>query len=159
MANNGYTFARWNGHEHAHHGTFDSYVSVRTIGNCETIFDHRYGVAMIGGILHCCSALQSRFSDANLSCVKALLGGWLTPEGKWSRILSGIGNDARTIMVFLYWQQLEWDNSVTSWFHCKWSERHGLRFMNMLSYWFFFASSCVMFTSLLFQLDLLPVVG
>src|SRR5260221_5174046 len=141
-----------NGHEHAHHGNFwTSYVfseDHKVIAKQFLITGMAW--AMIGGILSLLFRLQLGFPDANLSWLKPLLGGWLTPEGKIDpEFYLALVTMHGTIMVFFV---------LTAGLSGTFSNfliplQVGARdmasgFMNMLSYWFFFASSCVMFTSL-----------
>src|SRR5258706_12524654 len=108
------------------------------------------GWALIGGMLSGLFRLQLGFPAANLAWLKPILGGWLTAEGKIDpEFYLALVTMHGTIMVFFV---------LTAGLSGTFSNfliplQVGARdmasgFMNMLSYWFFFASSCVMFTSL-----------
>jgi cytochrome c oxidase subunit 1 len=138
-------------HEH-HHGNFwTNYIF------CQ---DHKViakqflitGIfwALIGGTLSVLFRLQLGFPEANLAWLKPVLGGWITPEGKIdTEFYLALVTMHGTIMVFFV---------LTAGLSGTFSNfliplQVGARdmasgFMNMLSYWFFFLSSVVMFTSL-----------
>ncbi|MEJ7646835.1 MAG: cbb3-type cytochrome c oxidase subunit I [Chryseolinea sp.] len=106
--------------------------------------------ALLGGILSVIFRLQLGFPDASLAWLKPVLGGWITAEGKLDpEFYLALVTMHGTIMVFFV---------LTAGLSGTFSNfliplQIGARdmasgFMNMLSYWFFFASSCIMFTSL-----------
>lgn len=106
--------------------------------------------ALIGGVLSVLFRLQLGFPEANLEWLRPLLGGWITPEGKIdTEFYLSLVTMHGTIMVFFV---------LTAGLSGTFSNfliplQIGARdmasgFMNMLSYWFFFLSSVVMFTSL-----------
>ncbi|MCS6974464.1 MAG: cbb3-type cytochrome c oxidase subunit I [Cyclobacteriaceae bacterium] len=141
------------GHEHEHHeGNFwTNYIFSQ---------DHKViakqflltGMfwAVIGGILSVIFRLQLGFPNMNLEWLKPVLGGWITPEGKLDpEFYLALVTMHGTIMVFFV---------LTAGLSGTFSNfliplQIGARdmasgFMNMLSYWFFFLSSVVMFISL-----------
>ncbi len=106
--------------------------------------------AFIGGLFSIIFRLQLGFPDADLSWLKPLLGQWITDEGKLdTQFYLALVTMHGTIMVFFV---------LTAGLSGTFSNfliplQIGARdmasgFMNMLSYWFFFASSVVMFWSL-----------
>lgn len=106
--------------------------------------------ALIGGILSVLFRLQLGFPDANLEWLRPILGGWITPEGKIdTEFYLALVTMHGTIMVFFV---------LTAGLSGTFSNfliplQIGARdmasgFLNMLSYWFFFLSSCFMMTSL-----------
>src|SRR5258705_2013788 len=140
------------GEEHAHHGNFwTSYVfreGHKVIAKQFLITGMAW--AMIGGILSLLFRLQLGFPDANLSWLKPVLGGWITSTGQIDQnFYLALVTMHGTIMVFFV---------LTAGLSGTFSNfliplQVGARdmasgFLNMLSYWFFFLSSCVMFTSL-----------
>src|SRR6187551_1980843 len=106
--------------------------------------------ALLGGILSVIFRLQLGFPDTSLEWLRPVLGQWITPEGKLDpEFYLALVTMHGTIMVFFV---------LTAGLSGTFSNfliplQVGARdmasgFMNMLSYWFFFLSSCVMFTSL-----------
>lgn len=141
------------GHDdHEHHGNFwTSYVF------CQ---DHKIiakqflitGIfwALLGGILSAIFRLQLGFPDMDLSWLRPVLGGWITDAGKIDpQFYLAMVTMHGTIMVFFV---------LTAGLSGTFSNfliplQVGARdmasgFINMLSYWFFFTSSVVMFSSL-----------
>lgn len=109
--------------------------------------------ALLGGTLSVIFRLQLGFPDMNLDWLKPVLGGWITPEGKLDpEFYLALVTMHGTIMVFFV---------LTAGLSGTFSNfliplQIGARdmasgFMNMLSYWFFFVSSVIMFTSLFLQ--------
>jgi cytochrome c oxidase subunit I len=150
------------GHDHEHHG-----------GNFWTTYifseDHKViakqflitGIfwALIGGTLSVIFRLQLGFPDANLEWLRPLLGDWITAEGKLDpEFYLALVTMHGTIMVFFV---------LTAGLSGTFSNfliplQVGARdmasgFMNMLSYWFFFLSSVIMFIS--FFLETGPAGG
>src|SRR5436190_11374428 len=138
--------------EHDHHGNFwTSYIFCqdhKVIAKQFLITGMAW--ALIGGVLSVIFRLQLGFPEAKLEWLRPLLGGWLTSEGKIDpEFYLALVTMHGTIMVFFV---------LTAGLSRTFSNfliplQVGARdmasgFMNMLSYWFFFASSCVMFTSL-----------
>ncbi len=109
--------------------------------------------AFLGGVLSLIFRLQLGFPDANLEWLRPILGEWITEAGKLDTnfYLAAVTMHG-TIMVFFV---------LTAGLSGTFSNfliplQIGARdmasgFMNMLSYWFFFASSVVMFTSLFLE--------
>lgn len=108
--------------------------------------------ALIGGLLSVLFRLQLGFPDADLSWLKSfpLMNNWITPEGKLDpEFYLALVTMHGTIMVFFV---------LTAGLSGTFSNfliplQIGARdmasgFMNMLSYWFFFVSSVIMFISL-----------
>jgi len=106
--------------------------------------------ALLGGTLSVIFRLQLGFPDMNLDWLKPVLGGWITPEGKLDpEFYLALVTMHGTIMVFFV---------LTAGLSGTFSNfliplQCGARdmasgFMNMLSYWFFFLSSVIMFVSL-----------
>jgi len=109
--------------------------------------------ALIGGILSVIFRLQLGFPDANLEWLRPVLGEWITTEGKLDpEFYLALVTMHGTIMVFFV---------LTAGLSGTFSNyliplQIGARdmasgFMNMLSYWFFFLSSVVMFISLFLE--------
>ncbi|MFK7899685.1 MAG: cbb3-type cytochrome c oxidase subunit I [Cyclobacteriaceae bacterium] len=139
------------GHEHHHQSFIEKYIFST---------DHKMiakqflitGIlwAFIGGLFSIIFRLQLGFPDADLSWMKPILGKWITGEGKLDpQFYLALVTMHGTIMVFFV---------LTAGLSGTFSNfliplQIGARdmasgFMNMLSYWFFFASSVVMFCSL-----------
>src|SRR6478609_4632913 len=106
--------------------------------------------ALLGGTLSVIFRLQLGFPNASLEWLKPVLGEWITAEGKLDpEFYLALVTMHGTIMVFFV---------LTAGLSGTFSNfliplQVGARdmasgFMNMLSYWFFFLSSCIMFTSL-----------
>lgn len=150
------------GHDHEHHeGNFwTKYIfseDHKVIGK-QFLFTGIFW-ALIGGTLSVIFRLQLGFPDANLEWLKPLLGGWITPEGKLDpEFYLALVTMHGTIMVFFV---------LTAGLSGTFSNfliplQIGARdmasgFMNMLSYWFFFLASVVMFIS--FFLETGPAGG
>ncbi|WHZ09407.1 MAG: Alternative cytochrome c oxidase polypeptide CoxN [Cytophagales bacterium] len=141
-----------NDHGHEHHGNFwTNYIfseDHKVIAKQFLITGMAW--ALIGGTFSVLFRLQLGFPDANLSWLKPLLGGWITAEGKIDpEFYLALVTMHGTIMVFFV---------LTAGLSGTFSNfliplQIGARdmasgFMNMLSYWFFFLSSCIMFSSL-----------
>jgi len=140
------------GHDHEHHGNFwTNYVfseDHKVIAKQFLITGMAW--ALIGGTLSVIFRLQLGFPEASLEWLRPVLGGWITVDGKIdSEFYLALVTMHGTIMVFFV---------LTAGLSGTFSNfliplQVGARdmasgFMNMLSYWFFFASSCFMFTSL-----------
>ncbi|MEJ1237837.1 cbb3-type cytochrome c oxidase subunit I [Chryseolinea sp. T2] len=106
--------------------------------------------ALLGGTLSVIFRLQLGFPDMSLEWLRPVLGGWITPQGKLNpEFYLALVTMHGTIMVFFV---------LTAGLSGTFSNfliplQIGARdmasgFMNMLSYWFFFVSSVLMFTSL-----------
>ena len=109
--------------------------------------------ALIGGSLSIVFRLQLGFPDLNLQWLQPVLGGWITETGKLdTEFYLAMVTMHGTIMVFFV---------LTAGLSGTFSNfliplQIGARdmasgFLNMLSYWFFFASSVVMLTSLFIE--------
>lgn len=109
--------------------------------------------ALIGGGLSVIFRLQLGFPDMNLEFLRPLLGKWITTAGKLdSEFYLALVTMHGTIMVFFV---------LTAGLSGTFSNfliplQIGARdmasgFMNMLSYWFFFLSSVIMFISLFIE--------
>lgn len=109
--------------------------------------------ASIGGIISTVFRLQLGFPDASLEFLRPIFGNWITSTGKLdpSFYLSQVTIHG-TVMVFFV---------LTAGLSGTFSNfliplQIGARdmasgFLNMLSYWFFFLSSCIMFISLFIE--------
>jgi cytochrome c oxidase subunit 1 len=106
--------------------------------------------ALLGGIMSVIFRLQLGFPEASLEFLRPVLGGWITPDGKLdTEFYLSLVTMHGTIMVFFV---------LTAGLSGTFSNfliplQVGARdmasgFLNMLSYWFFFTSSVVMFSSL-----------
>jgi cytochrome c oxidase subunit 1 len=141
------------GHEHEHHeGNFwTNYIFSQDhkIIAKQFLFTGMFW-ALVGGILSLIFRLQLGFPGMNLEWLRPVLGGWITPEGKIDpEFYLALVTMHGTIMVFFV---------LTAGLSGTFSNfliplQIGARdmasgFMNMLSYWFFFLSSVVMFISL-----------
>jgi cytochrome c oxidase subunit 1 len=141
------------GHEHEHHeGNFWTHYIFsqdHKIIAKQFLFTGMFW-ALVGGILSLIFRLQLGFPGMNLEWLKPVLGGWITPEGKIDpEFYLALVTMHGTIMVFFV---------LTAGLSGTFSNfliplQIGARdmasgFMNMLSYWFFFLSSVVMFISL-----------
>ncbi len=105
--------------------------------------------AVIGGLLSVFFRLQLGFPDMSMEWLRPLLGGWITPTGQLdTEFYLAMVTMHGTIMVFFV---------LTAGLSGTFSNfliplQIGARdmasgFMNMLSYWFFFLSSVIMFIS------------
>jgi cytochrome c oxidase subunit 1 len=139
-------------HSHDHHENFiTKYIFTtdhKMIGKQFLITGIAW--ALIGGALSLIFRLQLGFPEAQLEWLRPILGGWITAGGKLDpEFYLALVTMHGTIMVFFV---------LTAGLSGTFSNfliplQIGARdmasgFMNMLSYWFFFASSIVMFISL-----------
>lgn len=137
---------------HEHHGSFISnYIfsqDHKVIGKQFLITGIAW--AILGGGLSILFRLQLGFPDMDLEWLRPILGEWITPTGKIdSGFYLALVTMHGTIMVFFV---------LTAGLSGTFSNfliplQIGARdmasgFMNMLSYWFFFLSSVIMFISL-----------
>ena len=137
---------------HEHHGNFvTNYIfsqDHKVIGKQFLITGIMW--ALIGGGLSIIFRLQLGFPDLDLGWLRPILGEWITPAGKIdSGFYLAMVTMHGTIMVFFV---------LTAGLSGTFSNfliplQIGARdmasgFMNMLSYWFFFLSSAIMFISL-----------
>ncbi|MCC5943464.1 MAG: cbb3-type cytochrome c oxidase subunit I [Bernardetiaceae bacterium] len=145
------------GHDehHEHHGNFwTNYIfsyDHKVIGKQFLLTGMFW--ALIGVAMSVVFRLQLGFPDANLEFLRPLLGGWIDSAGKLDpNFYLALVTMHGTIMVFFV---------LTAGLSGTFSNyliplQIGARdmasgFMNMLSYWFFFLSSVVMFASLFIQ--------
>jgi cytochrome c oxidase subunit I len=139
-------------HDHEHHDNFiTKYIFTqdhKMIGKQFLITGMFW--AIIGGFLSILFRLQLGFPDMNLEFLRPLLGGWIDETGKLDpTFYLALVTMHGTIMVFFV---------LTAGLSGTFSNyliplQIGARdmasgFMNMLSYWFFFMSSVIMFISL-----------
>ncbi len=142
-------------HDHDHHGNFwTTYVfstDHKTIAKQFLITGIFW--ALLGGILSVIFRLQLGFPESSIEWLRPFLGDWITGDGKLDpEFYLALVTMHGTIMVFFV---------LTAGLSGTFSNfliplQIGARdmasgFMNMLSYWFFFASSVVMFTSLFIE--------
>ena len=106
--------------------------------------------ALLGGILSVIFRLQLGFPDMNLDWLKPVLGEWITPEGKLDpEFYLALVTMHGTIMVFFVLTAGLSGTFANFLIPLQIGARDmASGFLNMLSYWFFFLSSVVMFTSL-----------
>jgi len=141
------------GHEHDHHeGNFwTNYI----FSEDHKVIAKQFLItgmfwALLGGIMSVIFRLQLGFPEATLEWLRPVLGGWITPEGKLdAEFYLALVTMHGTIMVFFV---------LTAGLSGTFSNfliplQVGARdmasgFMNMLSYWFFFLSSVIMFISI-----------
>ena len=106
--------------------------------------------AVVGGLFSSLFRIQLGFPDLDLSFLSPIIGNWLTPQGKIdAEVYLALITMHGTIMVFFV---------LTAGLSGTFSNfliplQVGARdmasgFLNMLSYWFFFLSSIVMFISI-----------
>lgn len=143
------------GHDHEHHGNF--------ITNYIFCQDHKIiakqflitGMfwALLGGLMSVVFRLQLGFPEMSMEWLRPVLGDWITEAGKLDQeFYLALVTMHGTIMVFFV---------LTAGLSGTFSNfliplQVGARdmasgFLNMLSYWFFFVSGVVMFTSLLIK--------
>ncbi|MHA7130047.1 cytochrome c oxidase subunit I [Algoriphagus namhaensis] len=139
-------------HEHEHH---DNFVTKYIFSTDHKMIGKQFLVtgifwAIIGGFLSILFRLQLGFPEMNLEWLRPLLGGWIDESGKLDpTFYLALVTMHGTIMVFFV---------LTAGLSGTFSNfliplQIGARdmasgFMNMLSYWFFFLSSVIMFISL-----------
>lgn len=143
------------GHDHEHHQSFiTKYIfstDHKTIAKQYLISGILW--AFIGGLLSVIFRLQLGFPDMDLEWLRPLLGKWITTTGKIDpEFYLALVTMHGTIMVFFV---------LTAGLSGTFSNfliplQIGARdmasgFINMLSYWFFFTSSVVMFISLFIE--------
>ncbi len=142
-------------HEHEHH---QSFISKYIFSTDHKIIAKQYlftGIfwAFIGGLLSVVFRLQLGFPDMDLEWLRPFFGKWITTNGKLDpEFYLALVTMHGTIMVFFV---------LTAGLSGTFSNyliplQIGARdmasgFINMLSYWFFFASSTVMFISLFIE--------
>ncbi|HRK54713.1 MAG TPA: cbb3-type cytochrome c oxidase subunit I [Cyclobacteriaceae bacterium] len=138
-------------HEHGHGNFWTNYI----FSQDHKIIAKQFLItgmvwALIGGTMSVLFRLQLGFPDADLTWLKPMLGEWITPQGKIdTEFFLALVTMHGTIMVFFV---------LTAGLSGTFSNfliplQIGARdmasgFMNMLSYWFFFISSVIMFISI-----------
>jgi cytochrome c oxidase subunit 1 len=140
-------------HEHEHHeGNFwTKYIfseDHKVIGKQFMITGIFW--ALLGGILSVIFRLQLGFPDMNLDWLKPVLGAWITTEGKLDpEFYLALITMHGTIMVFFVLTAGLTGTFANFLIPLQIGARDmASGFLNMLSYWFFFVSSVIMFTSL-----------
>ncbi|RIW17265.1 cytochrome c oxidase subunit I [Algoriphagus lacus] len=139
-------------HDHEHH---DNFITKYIFTQDHKMIGKQFLItgifwALIGGFLSILFRLQLGFPDMNLEFLRPLLGGWIDESGKLDpTFYLALVTMHGTIMVFFV---------LTAGLSGTFSNfliplQIGARdmasgFMNMLSYWFFFGSSVIMFISL-----------
>ncbi len=139
-------------HDHEHH---DNFITKYIFTQDHKMIGKQFLItgifwALIGGFLSILFRLQLGFPDMNLEFLRPLLGGWIDESGKLDpTFYLALVTMHGTIMVFFV---------LTAGLSGTFSNfliplQIGARdmasgFMNMLSYWFFFLSSVIMFISL-----------
>ena len=148
-------------HEHEHGGNFFTkwiFSTDHKVISKQYLFTGIFW-AFIGGLFSIIFRLQLGFPGVDLTWLKPLLGQWITTTGKIDpEFYLALVTMHGTIMVFFV---------LTAGLSGTFSNfliplQIGARdmasgFINMLSYWFFFASSVVMFTSLFLETG--PAMG
>src|SRR5215213_5535809 len=140
--------------EHGHHEHHGSFITKYIFSQDHKVIAKQYlfsGIAwaFIGGLFSMIFRLQLGFPGIQLHWLKPLLGDWIQDTGKIDpEFYLALVTMHGTIMVFFV---------LTAGLSGTFSNfliplQIGARdmasgFMNMLSYWFFFASSVIMFTS------------
>ena len=156
----GYHDASW--HEHGHHK--ESFITKYIFSQDHKTIAKQFLItgifwAFVGGILSSIFRLQLGYPDMSLEWLRPFLGGWITDTGKLDpEFYLALVTMHGTIMVFFV---------LTAGLSGTFSNfliplQVGARdmasgFLNMLSYWFFFASSIVMLSS--FFLKTGPAAG
>lgn len=146
------------GHDHHDHEHHDNFITKYIFSTDHKMIGKQFLVtgifwAVIGGLLSVIFRLQLGFPEMNLEWLRPLLGGWITPDGALDpEFYLALVTMHGTIMVFFV---------LTAGLSGTFSNfliplQIGARdmasgFMNMLSYWFFFASSVIMFISLFIE--------
>lgn len=141
------------GHDHEHHeGNFwTTYIfseDHKVIGK-QFLFTGIFW-ALLGGTLSIVFRLQLGFPAANLEWLRPFLGEWLTPQGKLDpEFYLALVTMHGTIMVFFVLTAGLSGTFANFLIPLQIGARDmASGFMNMLSYWFFFTSSVIMFSSL-----------
>lgn len=109
--------------------------------------------ALLGGTLSVIFRLQLGFPEADLAWLKPLLGNWITPQGKLDpEFYLALVTMHGTIMVFFVLTAGLSGTFANFLIPLQIGARDmASGFMNMLSYWFFFLASVVMFISLFLE--------
>ena len=106
--------------------------------------------AIIGGAMSSLFRIQLGFPDMDLSALSPIIGNWLTPQGKVDpEVYLALITMHGTIMVFFVLTAGLSGTFSNFLIHLQVGARDmASGFLNMLSYWFFFLSSIVMFISI-----------
>ncbi len=109
--------------------------------------------AILGGLLSLIFRLQLGFPDANLEWLRPILGDWITVQGKIQpEFYLALVTMHGTIMVFFVLTAGLSGTFANFLIPLQLGARDmASGFMNMLSYWFFFVSSVIMFSSLFLE--------
>ncbi|MDQ2656423.1 MAG: cbb3-type cytochrome c oxidase subunit I [Bacteroidota bacterium] len=109
--------------------------------------------ALLGGLLSLIFRLQLGFPDANLEWLRPVLGDWITVQGKIQpEFYLALVTMHGTIMVFFVLTAGLSGTFANFLIPLQLGARDmASGFMNMLSYWFFFISSVIMFSSLFLE--------
>lgn len=143
-------------HEHEHHeGNFwTNYI----FSEDHKVIAKQYLItgicwALLGGLLSLLFRLQLGFPDANLEWLKPLLGDWINPQGKIDpEFYLALVTMHGTIMVFFVLTAGLSGTFANFLIPLQIGARDmASGFINMLSYWFFFISSVIMFSSLFIE--------
>lgn len=145
-------------HTHDHHEHHENFITKYIFSTDHKTIAKQYLItgifwALIGGFLSLIFRLQLGFPETQLEWLRPLLGKWITTAGKLDpEFYLALVTMHGTIMVFFV---------LTAGLSGTFSNfliplQIGARdmasgFMNMLSYWFFFASSVIMFFSLFIE--------
>ncbi len=142
-------------HDHEHHGNFwTNWV----FSEDHKVIAKQYLItgilwALMGGTLSIIFRLQLGFPDANLEWLKPVLGGWITAEGKLDpEFYLALVTMHGTIMVFFVLTAGLSGTFANFLIPLQIGARDmASGFINMLSYWFFFIASVIMFISLFIE--------
>jgi cytochrome c oxidase subunit 1 len=145
-------------HDHDDHEYHDNFITKYIFTTDHKMIGKQFLItgmfwAFIGGLLSIIFRLQLGFPDMKLEWLRPILGGWITSEGSLDpEFYLALVTMHGTIMVFFV---------LTAGLSGTFSNfliplQIGARdmasgFMNMLSYWFFFVSSVIMFISLFIE--------
>lgn len=145
------------GHDHDHHHE-QSFIAKYIFSEDHKVIAKQFlftGIfwAIIGGMMSLVFRLQLGFPEMSMEFLRPILGGWITDAGKLEpEFYLALVTMHGTIMVFFV---------LTAGLSGTFSNfliplQIGARdmasgFMNMLSYWFFFASSVIMFASIFLE--------
>lgn len=142
-------------HDHEHHGNFwTKYIfseDHKVIGK-QFLFTGIFW-ALIGGGLSIIFRLQLGFPNADLEWLRPLLGDWITTQGKLNpEFYLALVTMHGTIMVFFVLTAGLSGTFANFLIPLQIGARDmASGFMNMLSYWFFFLASVIMFISLFIE--------
>lgn len=142
-------------HEHEHHGNF---WTTWIFSEDHKVIAKQYLItgilwALMGGTLSIIFRLQLGFPDANLEWLRPVLGGWITEQGKLDpEFYLALVTMHGTIMVFFVLTAGLSGTFANFLIPLQIGARDmASGFINMLSYWFFFLASVIMFISLFIE--------